>query len=222
MHRVADLTFGHRLMMDCVVPGGVAADAGAWRCRSDLRVLADLADGCRNWSSDNEPRLPARLSGLGVVTLHQVSRLAAGGVIGRAAGRAFDVRRSPGYGPTPHRAAGAPARRWRCRCCRTAPLRLAEIGDSIRLLRLCSIHCRRVPSPSRFRPTAARASGLPKAPEAISGTGCGWIMARSPACSCAIRAGRTGRSWRRLRRQPGGDLPLIQASFDLASSGVDL
>jgi Ni,Fe-hydrogenase III large subunit len=44
MHRAAGVAFGHRLMMDCVVPGGVAADIATDGDAVLERALADLAE----------------------------------------------------------------------------------------------------------------------------------------------------------------------------------
>ena len=40
--RAADAAFGHRLMMDCVVPGGVAVDLDADGRRGDRALLAEI------------------------------------------------------------------------------------------------------------------------------------------------------------------------------------
>ncbi len=42
---MADIAFGHRLMMDCVVPGGIAADVAPGGPDAVLGALADLAHG---------------------------------------------------------------------------------------------------------------------------------------------------------------------------------
>lgn len=99
--RAAASVFGHRLMMDLVVPGGVARDldgAGADRlralveaCRPRLAALLDVYD--------DKPSLLDRTVGTGVVRRESVERFAAGGFVGRASGRGFDARRSPGYPP---------------------------------------------------------------------------------------------------------------------------
>jgi Ni,Fe-hydrogenase III large subunit len=79
MHRAAEIAFGHRLMMDCVVPGGVAAEIAPDGAAAIGRALAGLAGELPGLES-----LPvAHLSGMGLVTPEQATRFAASGVIGR-------------------------------------------------------------------------------------------------------------------------------------------
>jgi Ni,Fe-hydrogenase III large subunit len=97
----AEACFGHRLMMDRVVPGGVASDldqTGTAVLRAltpDIRVrLAELFA-----VYDDKPSLLDRTVGTGVVSQALVQRFAAGGHVGRASGRDFDARRNIGYPP---------------------------------------------------------------------------------------------------------------------------
>lgn len=121
--------FGHRLMMDCVVPGGLAADITEDGSSGILAALdglqARLAPLRRRYD-----KFLARLEGVGKVTLAAAVAWAAGGVVGRASGRAFDARRFDPSCPTPapcvERAGDVAAR---CR------VRMAQIADSIRLVR---------------------------------------------------------------------------------------
>jgi Ni,Fe-hydrogenase III large subunit len=93
--------FGHRLMMDRVLPGGVAADldaAGAARLGDLARRLAPrLAELARVY--DTKPSLLDRTVLTGVVKPELVNRFGAGGFVGRASGRGQDARRNPGYPP---------------------------------------------------------------------------------------------------------------------------
>src|SRR5258708_5870495 len=99
--RAAAQCSGHRLMMDRVVPGGVACDldeAGA----SALRAL--VAELARRWPElydiyDNKPSLLDRTVTTGTVRPELVRRFGAGGHVGRASGRGIDARRLPGYPP---------------------------------------------------------------------------------------------------------------------------
>jgi Ni,Fe-hydrogenase III large subunit len=99
--RAADAAFGHRLMRDCVMPGGVAVDlapAGA----TAIRALLDEAQ--RRFPPlialyDNTASLQDRTVGTGVLRPELARRFGAGGYVGRASGRGFDARRSPGYAP---------------------------------------------------------------------------------------------------------------------------
>jgi Ni,Fe-hydrogenase III large subunit len=99
--RAAGQCFGHRLMMDRVVPGGIACDldeAGASRLRE---LVAELA---QRWPElydiyDNKPSLLDRTVTTGTVRPELVRRFGAGGHVGRASGRGIDMRRVPGYAP---------------------------------------------------------------------------------------------------------------------------
>jgi len=93
--------FGHRLLMDVVVPGGVAADlppGGAETLRAALHTVRKGIDRARQLY-DGTPSLSDRTQGTGLVSGALVHRFAAGGFVGRASGRGHDARRSPGYPP---------------------------------------------------------------------------------------------------------------------------
>ena len=99
--RAAADCFGHRLMMDVVVPGGVARDldtAGAAALRA---LVGSLRPALARLIAiyDDKPSLLDRTVGTGTVSHDLVRRFAPGGFVGRAAGRAFDARRHPGYPP---------------------------------------------------------------------------------------------------------------------------
>jgi Ni,Fe-hydrogenase III large subunit len=93
--------FAHRLMMDRIVPGGVASDLtsdGIGRVRGLLgRLEARRAEIARVY--DSMPSLQDRTVTTGIVTPALVRQYAAGGFVGRAAGRAFDARKAFAYAP---------------------------------------------------------------------------------------------------------------------------
>ena len=99
--RTAHACFGHRLMMDCIVPGGMHADLaadGAQRVaalialvRQHFPALVDLYE--------NTASLKDRTVATGIVSAALARQFAAGGYVGRASGRHFDARRAPGYAP---------------------------------------------------------------------------------------------------------------------------
>jgi Ni,Fe-hydrogenase III large subunit/Ni,Fe-hydrogenase III component G len=99
--RAAEACFGHRLMMDCVVPGGVAHDLPG----DGERLLRVLTAGVRRRFPelvelyDNTASLQDRTVGTGILSPQLAEQFAAGGYIGRASGRKFDARRTPGYAP---------------------------------------------------------------------------------------------------------------------------
>lgn len=99
--RTADKCFGHRLMMDCIVPGGVAVDL--W-IDGTARILELVAELRRRFAPlvkiyDQRASLQDRTVTTGVVSSGLVNRFGAGGYVGRAAGRGQDARRSPSYPP---------------------------------------------------------------------------------------------------------------------------
>ncbi len=124
--------FGHRLMMDCVVPGGVALDIA-------LEGTAPLTDALEAVAAAVAPlrrmvggfAMATRLVGCARADLGMVTALAVGGVAGRAAGRRMDARMiSPlyadlDYAPSVETEGDAASR---CR------VMLAEIEESLRLI----------------------------------------------------------------------------------------
>lgn len=99
--RIAEACFGHRLMMDRIVPGGVAVDLSE---AAALEMLALVVMLRRRFPRlvkvyDGTSSLQDRTVGTGVLTATLAHRFAAGGVIGRASSRCFDARVQPGYPP---------------------------------------------------------------------------------------------------------------------------
>jgi Ni,Fe-hydrogenase III large subunit len=99
--RVADACFGHRLMMDRIVPGGVSRDLAA----GDIAQLRTLMDEVRRIFPrlvnlyDETTSLQDRTATTGIVRGELARQFGAGGYVGRASGRAFDARKRPGYPP---------------------------------------------------------------------------------------------------------------------------
>jgi Ni,Fe-hydrogenase III large subunit len=99
--RTAQACFGHRLMRDCIRPGGVALDltpdapAALGDLLAELRArfpaLVELYDGTTS--------LQDRTVGTGHLDPSLALQYAAGGYVGRASGRAFDARRQIAYPP---------------------------------------------------------------------------------------------------------------------------
>jgi Ni,Fe-hydrogenase III large subunit len=99
--RAAAVSFGHRLMMDCVVPGGVAADL---RPDGPPQIENLLAEIGRRFPKlvelyDNTASLQDRTVTSGFLKPALARQFGAGGYVGRASGRAFDVRRAFAYSP---------------------------------------------------------------------------------------------------------------------------
>jgi len=133
--RAAARCFGHRLMMDCIVPGGVRAELSA-DGPDVLRVLAALLRSRFPELVevyDNTESLKDRTVSTGILTPALAAQFAAGGYVGRASGRAFDARRTPGYPPYGELSFDVPvvqagdvnARVW---------IRMREVGQSVALI----------------------------------------------------------------------------------------
>jgi Ni,Fe-hydrogenase III large subunit len=133
--RTSHACFGHRLMMDRIVPGGVAADLD----RDGIAAVRSLIHSIRRSFPelvelyDNTASLQNRTVTTGILSAELVRRYGAGGFVGRASGRGFDARKSPGYAPytalmfeVPRREAGdVDARVW---------VRIEEVQQSLALI----------------------------------------------------------------------------------------
>jgi len=99
--RAAEVCFGHRLMRDCVIPGGVAVDLGP----EGTAALKDLIGNIRHRFGnlvelyDNTASLLNRTVSTGILTPALARQYGAGGYVGRGSGRPFDARRLPGNVP---------------------------------------------------------------------------------------------------------------------------
>ncbi|CDI01739.1 NADH-ubiquinone oxidoreductase chain 49kDa [Candidatus Competibacter denitrificans Run_A_D11] len=99
--RTSATCFGHRLLMDCIVPGGVSADLSP----DGIQAMRELITEFRHRFPplidlyDNTASLQNRTVSTGFVRPALIKQFGCGGVIGRAGGRAFDARRQPGYPP---------------------------------------------------------------------------------------------------------------------------
>jgi Ni,Fe-hydrogenase III large subunit len=99
--RASDIAFGHRLMQDRIVPGGVAADIGAEGIAAITALVAEIRRQLPRLvdTYDNTASLQDRTVGTGIVKPDLARRHGAGGYVGRASGRPFDARRAFGYAP---------------------------------------------------------------------------------------------------------------------------
>jgi Ni,Fe-hydrogenase III large subunit len=99
--RVADTCFGHRLMMDRILPGGVRGDLAPECARTLTQLLAHFRKDFPELVElyDNTASLQDRTVGTGILSQELARQFGAGGYVGRASARAFDARRAPGYPP---------------------------------------------------------------------------------------------------------------------------
>jgi Ni,Fe-hydrogenase III large subunit len=99
--RASEACFGHRLMRDMIMPGGVTGDLDT----AGTSALHDLLTSVRRRFPalielyDNTASLQDRTVGTGFVKAEFALSFGAGGFVGRASGRAFDARGRPGYPP---------------------------------------------------------------------------------------------------------------------------
>jgi Ni,Fe-hydrogenase III large subunit len=99
--RAANLAFGHRLMRDVIVPGGIVRDLDE---KGQAAIRAALDNVHARFPAlielyDNTASLQDRTVGTGMVSPALARQYGAGGYVGRASGCAFDARRAPGYPP---------------------------------------------------------------------------------------------------------------------------
>jgi Ni,Fe-hydrogenase III large subunit len=224
MLRAANNAFGHRLMMDAVVPGGVAGDIAPGGPEAILTAIAgveaELPQLIRIY--ENSSSLNDRVLGTGIVNPDLAARFGAGGFIGRASGRASDARVVPGYAPYSTLAMTAPILSAGDVDARVR-LRLAEISESIRLLRLLLADL----------PEGAIAAVLPM----LSGEGIGWaegfrgdiwhwLRLDNGQIASVFMRDPSWAQWPLLEAAIEGniiaDFPLCNKSFNCSYSGVDL
>ncbi len=130
--RNADLC-GHRLLMDQIVPGGVACEPEALAALEyDHRHLRKALAGLFDILEDH-PSLRDRLQGTGRLSPLTAAELGVTGYVGKASDQAFDLRRDDPYPPfdryppdVPRYQAGDVAARMR--------VRMDEIGISLDLM----------------------------------------------------------------------------------------
>src|SRR5882762_5219003 len=99
--RAANTAFGHRLMRDVIVPGGIVRDLDE-NGQAAIRAVLDnihIRFPALIELYDNTASLQDRTVGTGIVTAALAKQYNAGGYVGRASGNAFDARRAPGYPP---------------------------------------------------------------------------------------------------------------------------
>jgi Ni,Fe-hydrogenase III large subunit len=222
------------MMMDCVVPGGVALDLDERGEGMLLRAVDEIDAAVATLHRHHGSRLLAgRLHGRGAAGLALMKRYGAGGPVSRAAGLGFDARMlvrldAAMPGETGLRILGAdpsfaPALGQRDDALGRQHLRIDEIAASLSLLR----------SALRTLPAGALTVALP--PE--SGEGIGWAesargdiwhwlrLDHGQIAACFPRD-PTWALWPVLDAALAGadveDADLIRASFALTVSGMDL
>lgn len=222
--RVCEVAFGHRLMMDAVIPGGVAQDLSADHANALHQVLdgieAELPDLVALY--DRTASLVDRMQTTGTLPAAMAARFASGGFVGRASGQMFDTRRNPGHAPYDRldvtsaffEAGDVDAR---------VRVRLFEIVESIRLLRLL---INEIPAGQIVLTLPiVSAEGIGWA-EGFRGDIWHWLRLESGVITHAFLCDPSWRQWPLLQAAMEGnivaDFPLCNKSFNCSYAGVDL
>jgi Ni,Fe-hydrogenase III large subunit/Ni,Fe-hydrogenase III component G len=228
--RVSKEAFGHRLLMDSVVPGGTSVDLDpeaarriGEQCDATLLQVKELRA-----IYDEHAGLQDRFIGTGQVSPQLAADLGLTGLAGRASGRAADLRHDHPWPPydtlrvetAGHRAGDVAAR---------VAVRFAELSESLRLIR-------------------AIAAGLPAGEHrtelrlpAQASVGAGWVEGWRGEVFIALELDAAGsghairrchchdpswQNWPVLEHAVIGnivpDFPLINKSFNLSYTGHDL
>ena len=134
--RANQRVFGHRLLMDSIVPGGVCCDIADQNaegllpdCETLLREMDDLFP-----IIDDHSSLEDRLVDTGYLANSDALALGATGYVGKASGIDFDVRRDHGYAPYDGLELSSPCLMEGDVAARIQ-IRAQEVRESLRLLR---------------------------------------------------------------------------------------
>jgi len=148
--RASEAAFGHRFMMDRIVPGGVACDLDAPRIDAMMLEVAELSREAAEIviRLEDSESLEDRLMTTGRLAPDQAARLGVVGYVGRASGRAFDVRRHAPYAPYQRFSFAVPTYRAGDVAAR-ARIRAEEISESLGLI---GELLRSLPDADRVRP----------------------------------------------------------------------
>jgi Ni,Fe-hydrogenase III large subunit len=218
--------FGHRLLMDRIVPGGVAADPDAAALARLSAQCDDIEGEVRSLRAiyDEHAGLQDRFQTTGIVRPELAAQLGLSGLAGRASGQTRDLRIDfpcPPYDRLAVRRAGET----RGDVAARVAVRFDEVFESLRLLREIT---RQLPDGDVLR----------ELPGAITaGFGVGWVEGWRGDVLVALEADGSGRvrrchchdpswqNWPLLEHAVIGnivpDFPLINKSFNLSYSGQD-
>lgn len=223
--RATRQAFGHRLMMDAVIPGGVVQDIAPEGVAALLVALdaisAELPALGRIY--DTHTSLQDRVVGTGALDAALVARFAPGGPVGRASGRGFDARTSLPYPPydalppvVPVVTTGDVDAR--------ARIRRLELPESIRLARTFLEH---LPDGEIATPLPQRAGEGVALVEGFRGECLAWLRLDDGGLIRGVFL--RDPSWLHwplleaaVRDNIVADFPLINKSINASYSGVDL
>lgn len=220
---VASMVFGHRLMMDIVVPGGVTKDideGGADMLQDMLATIErELVSVHRIF--ETTASLKDRLVGIGIIPPALAASYNAAGYVGRGSGQVHDARKSPGYPPytglempVPVEQAGDIDAR--------VKVRLAEMVASISLIRqfLSALP----DGPVALAMPAASGAGLAVA-ESFRGPVWHWLKIENGQIQDGFMIDASATHWALLAMAAPAsilaDLPLIERSINPSAAAVD-
>ncbi len=225
--RLSKEAFGHRLLMDAVVPGGVATDLAPPMRDRLLRQCDEIERVVRTLRIvyDEHAGLQDRFLTTGRVTPQLASQLGLTGLAGRASGQAFDLRCDHEWAPYDRLEVAMATHRNGDVAARVA-VRFDEVFESLRLIRAL---CRDLPEGAIVADMRMPAGAA---------TGAGWVEGWRGEVFVALEVGADGRivrchchdpswqNWPVLEHAVIGnivpDFPLINKSFNLSYSGHDL
>jgi Ni,Fe-hydrogenase III large subunit len=225
--RAANACFGHRLMRDGIVVGGVSAELNDDGRPVLSQLLAEIIRRLPRLSElyDKTASLQDRTVGTGILDRGLARQYACGGFVGRASGRAFDARKAIAYAPYDQLAFDAPtleegdvnARVW---------IRIREIEQSISIVRQI---LRRLPAGDLRTNVAQRNEPREGAAvvEGFRGDIFAWLRidAQGRIERCHLRD-PSWFQWPLLEAAIDGnivaDFPLCNKSFNCSYSGHDL
>jgi Ni,Fe-hydrogenase III large subunit len=223
--RAADACFDHRLMMDLIVPGGVARDIAPVGPAALRALIADIRKIFPRLVElyDSTASLQDRTVTTGLVKPEYARRFGTGGYIGRASGRDFDARRDLAYAPydrlrfeVPVREDGdVNARVW---------IRIREVEQSLSMLEQL---LDALPSGGTRAPVSAREGEGLALTEAFRGDVLVWL--RLNADGTVARSRLRDASWFQwplletaIEGNIVADFPICNKSFNCSYSGHDL
>lgn len=217
--------FGHRLMMDCVMPGGLATDIAEGGAAAILSALDAVEAEVPALLSiyDDHASLQDRVVGTGVLRPEFAARFAAGGPVGRASGRGFDARRALPHAPYDALAFDVPVLTEGDVDARVR-VRVAELRESIALVR--RLLARLEPGEVHAPLPAGGGEGV-AAVESFRGEVITWMALDDGGLIRAVfPRDPSWTQWPLLEAAVEGnivaDFPLCNKSFNCSYSGVDL
>ncbi len=226
--RTSDACFGHRLMMDRVVPGGVACDLDASGMEAIRAVIAQIRRQFPELVElyENTTSLQDRTVSTGILNPGLARQYGTGGYVGRASGRGFDARRLPGYPPYPELSFEVPVRTTGDVDARVR-IRIDEIYQSLSILEQV---LDRLPSGAVLTRIDAANAGFREGialVEGFRGDILVWVrLAEDGTIAHCTMRDPSWFQWPVLEAAIDGniiaDFPLINKSFNCSYSGHDL